>query len=186
MSRLATELTRLLNAHSAENDSGTADFILAEYLIGCLNAFNAAVVHRDQWYGMRPEPGVSTGRMSSDKPNVEEVKRKVVISGVMTSVPTEDFIAQVEKDYSTKPVGVYRHPDNERIVIGVGLPDEPNVMGIPQALFDEITKDAGTIVDFRKTPSLDDILNDILGSRRSEPSISDLITSLRHRGNRGK
>lgn len=48
------ELTRLLNQVSAENDSGTPDFILAAYLLKCLVAFDAAVLAREAWYGREP------------------------------------------------------------------------------------------------------------------------------------
>jgi hypothetical protein len=46
-------LRRLINAQSVENLSNTPDFILAEYLSGCLNAFNYAVQRREQWYGRK-------------------------------------------------------------------------------------------------------------------------------------
>ena len=45
------ELTRLLNCCSAENESNTPDFILAQYLIGCLATWNVAVQQRETWYG---------------------------------------------------------------------------------------------------------------------------------------
>lgn len=48
---LDAELTALLNRHSAENDSDTPDFLLAEYLMNCLAAFNRAVGAREGWYG---------------------------------------------------------------------------------------------------------------------------------------
>lgn len=51
MNSLFKELTDLLNKHSKENESNTPDFILAKYLIGCLMAFNAAMIDRDSWYG---------------------------------------------------------------------------------------------------------------------------------------
>lgn len=41
-SDLERELAVVLNKHSAENGSNTPDFILAEYLMGCLKAFNIA------------------------------------------------------------------------------------------------------------------------------------------------
>ena len=34
------DLSDLINAHSLENASDTPDFILAEYLVACLEAFN--------------------------------------------------------------------------------------------------------------------------------------------------
>ncbi len=46
------ELTALLNRHSKENFSNTPDFILAEYLTGCLEAFNKTAQARDKWYGI--------------------------------------------------------------------------------------------------------------------------------------
>jgi hypothetical protein len=40
---------------SQENESNTPDFILAEYLLRSLQAFNVAVVHREKWYGRAPQ-----------------------------------------------------------------------------------------------------------------------------------
>jgi hypothetical protein len=48
-------LESLINRHSQENGSNTPDFILATYLTACLDAFDAAVVRREQWYGRRGE-----------------------------------------------------------------------------------------------------------------------------------
>lgn len=45
------ELTSLLNRYSKENGSDTPDFILANYLIGCLKTFNYAQNEREKWYG---------------------------------------------------------------------------------------------------------------------------------------
>lgn len=54
---LEHELAALLNRHSLEGRSDTPDFILAQYLIGCLHAWNAATLARDQWSGRKPTPG---------------------------------------------------------------------------------------------------------------------------------
>lgn len=51
---LERQLTGVLNRYSQENGSDTPDFILAEYLLGCLAAWNAAVTHREKWYGREP------------------------------------------------------------------------------------------------------------------------------------
>lgn len=48
------ELENLINRYGQENGSDTPDFILAQYLHGCLRAFNIAVVDRENWYGRRP------------------------------------------------------------------------------------------------------------------------------------
>ena len=45
------ELRELLNAHSKENGSNTPDYILAQYLINCLDNFNKIVKEREMWYG---------------------------------------------------------------------------------------------------------------------------------------
>ena len=45
------ELRELLNSHSKENGSNTPDYILAQYLINCLNNFNKIVKEREMWYG---------------------------------------------------------------------------------------------------------------------------------------
>ena len=46
-----------LNWHSAENNSNTPDFILAQFLVTCLAAFDAAVQARSNWYGRHDSPG---------------------------------------------------------------------------------------------------------------------------------
>ena len=47
----AMELEQLINRHSVENASDTPEFILAQYIQGCLDAFSLAVRARDKWYG---------------------------------------------------------------------------------------------------------------------------------------
>ncbi len=56
---LKRELAGLLNSHSAENASDTPDYLLAEFLLRCLNAYEQATQGRDAWYGMNPRPGCS-------------------------------------------------------------------------------------------------------------------------------
>lgn len=45
------ELEHLINKHSLENGSNTPDFILAQYLKGCLDNFNIIIQARESWYG---------------------------------------------------------------------------------------------------------------------------------------
>lgn len=47
----AKALENLLNAYDQENGSNTPDFILAEFLLQVLNAWNLAVRAREEWYG---------------------------------------------------------------------------------------------------------------------------------------
>ena len=56
MSEFEKELTSLLNRHSRENASNTPDFILAQFLEGCLATFATAVQQRENWYGRDPRP----------------------------------------------------------------------------------------------------------------------------------
>lgn len=46
MNNFRKELESLINKNSLENESDTPDYILSEFLIGCLNAFDAAVNKR--------------------------------------------------------------------------------------------------------------------------------------------
>jgi hypothetical protein len=57
------ELQDLINRESAENGSHTPDFVLAEYLEGCLRAFDTAVGARDRWYGWRSPLAPRAGQL---------------------------------------------------------------------------------------------------------------------------
>ena len=50
------DLTRLINKHSMENNSNTPDYILAQYIHGCLLIFERAIQQRENWYGRDPRP----------------------------------------------------------------------------------------------------------------------------------
>lgn len=69
-SELSSELASLLNKYSKENGSNTPDFILAEYLIHCLKAWDCAVQSREEWYGRKFAQGV----LHSPKPTIEELE----------------------------------------------------------------------------------------------------------------
>lgn len=49
-SEFEKELENLINRYSKENESDTPDFILAEFLIGCLTSFNDVMKKRTTWY----------------------------------------------------------------------------------------------------------------------------------------
>ena len=57
MTPLRDEIRAVLNQYSAEQASNTPDFILADYLIDCLDAFDRAVTARSRWFGDEREPG---------------------------------------------------------------------------------------------------------------------------------
>ncbi len=47
---LVREFSRVVNSHSIECDSNTPDFIIGEYLVDCLLAFQLGVCKRTVWY----------------------------------------------------------------------------------------------------------------------------------------
>lgn len=49
------ELAQLINKHSLENASDTPDFILANYIRGCMENLSLAVRKREAWYGRGKE-----------------------------------------------------------------------------------------------------------------------------------
>ena len=72
------ELQSLINRHSKESASDTPDFILAMYISAALDAFNAAVKRRDEWYGVGLRPAASSayvkhleGEPSELRPDME-------------------------------------------------------------------------------------------------------------------
>jgi len=50
MKQFKKELEELINRHSLENGSNTPDFILAEYILESLRAFDRTVNARENWY----------------------------------------------------------------------------------------------------------------------------------------
>lgn len=51
------ELCGLINRHSLESGSNTPDFILADFLFDCAEAFDRAVKTRETWYAGDAESG---------------------------------------------------------------------------------------------------------------------------------
>lgn len=51
MSTFQEDIRNAINRGSRENGSDTPDFILAEYMLRCLDNFNTAVRAREKWYG---------------------------------------------------------------------------------------------------------------------------------------
>jgi hypothetical protein len=49
------EFRATVNRHSLENDSNTPDWMLADYLIACLDAWNETTKQREKWHGREPE-----------------------------------------------------------------------------------------------------------------------------------
>lgn len=56
MIKLEEELRKLLNQENREEDSNTPDFILARFMIACLDAFELANNEREVWYDVELSP----------------------------------------------------------------------------------------------------------------------------------
>jgi len=60
MSTLEEDLAEVLNRHNQENASDTPDYLLARFLVRCLDAWNATQQERTAWYSRgreeTPEP----------------------------------------------------------------------------------------------------------------------------------
>jgi hypothetical protein len=52
-SGLERELSKLVNVYCQEGLSDTPDFIVAQYLLRCLDNFNKTVERREDWYGRK-------------------------------------------------------------------------------------------------------------------------------------
>lgn len=52
MASFKTQLQDLINTHSREDDSDTPDFLLAEYLINCLENYELIVNKRSSFLGL--------------------------------------------------------------------------------------------------------------------------------------
>ncbi|MFA5431212.1 MAG: hypothetical protein WC329_08645 [Candidatus Omnitrophota bacterium] len=57
MSEFKKELEQFINRHNVESGSNTPDWILAQYLAACLDAFDTTTRMRDAWYGVELRPG---------------------------------------------------------------------------------------------------------------------------------
>jgi hypothetical protein len=52
MKSFEQELTEVLNSHNIDTQSNTADFVLAQYVCRCLEAYKEAVEDRDHLAGI--------------------------------------------------------------------------------------------------------------------------------------
>jgi len=67
------ELEKLINKYSMENGSDTPDFLLAEYLTGCLVTFDKVVLRRSVWYGKEKADRIATNILYGAKPTEPEL-----------------------------------------------------------------------------------------------------------------
>ena len=58
MNSFEEELRKLINQYGTESRSNTPDYILATFMLRCLDAFDDADVTRQAWYGASNAPGM--------------------------------------------------------------------------------------------------------------------------------
>ena len=50
MDTFENELRSLINKYNKESESNTPDFILRDYILKCLEAFNEGINSREKWF----------------------------------------------------------------------------------------------------------------------------------------
>jgi hypothetical protein len=96
----ARELSQLLNRHSAENASNTPDFILAEFLLTCLNAWNTGWQAKEKHYkSMQQEAPIPESEFI-DRPTMQPVGAATLIRSMQLPprMDTEHARTQPEND----------------------------------------------------------------------------------------
>jgi len=69
---LSNEIRAAINGCSRENESNTPDFILAEYLMACLVAFESASMRREEWFGQHLSIGGNARQPEEPPANGEQ------------------------------------------------------------------------------------------------------------------
>jgi hypothetical protein len=67
MADFKTDLTKIINFHSMGKKAQVPDFIIADYLMNCLKAFDNTMIDLDKWYNQEPNP---TEYLEKQTPNV--------------------------------------------------------------------------------------------------------------------
>lgn len=60
MSTFRKDIETVVNSHSKESGSNTPDWILANYLVSCLEVFDEAVRCRERWHDREDVPHFET------------------------------------------------------------------------------------------------------------------------------
>jgi hypothetical protein len=87
------QLEHLLNCNNMEAGSDTPDFILAQYLDGCLQVYDAVTVIRDKWYGLNQHMPCDGGDpQSTPLPPPIEIPTRTLDDGWIQDAPHPGFI----------------------------------------------------------------------------------------------
>jgi len=117
MSTFKKELEELINKHSKENGCDTPDFILANFLNASLDAFDAAVKHRSEWYGEgNPNPKVNIEEYHKLKAIADILSRVFYYGDFVIETPNERTIAGLLNELGLFPCTedeIIKRPDYE-------------------------------------------------------------------------
>ena len=67
------DLEHLINKHSQEQPSNTPDFILAEYMMSCLQSFNQTLYQRQTWFSNVGSSGADDPKGVDSEPSAPKV-----------------------------------------------------------------------------------------------------------------
>lgn len=70
---LQDEIRAAINRYSAESESNTPDWILADFLMGALDAFDGSIRQRERWYGRNPNASPAAPAESAIAPLAEPI-----------------------------------------------------------------------------------------------------------------
>jgi hypothetical protein len=95
--KFEAQLANLINYHSLENGSDTPDFMLSEYLLGCLEVYNKTMKAREKWYGRE--------KVDTRLAEIEVLKAKglLAMEGTVPLGPYYGDIPQVESTFDDTP-----------------------------------------------------------------------------------
>lgn len=97
------DLEKLINQHSKENESNTPDWVLASYLVRCLEAFNACVNMRERYFGREHLPVEFPRDISS---TIKDNRKKILAWAKRKVREYEKLINMLEKEDKKKAVTV--------------------------------------------------------------------------------
>lgn len=101
------ELEQLINKYSVENGSDTPDFILANYLMNCLQSYEIAIDSREKWYGrsirMYDEGYKNIEDCKWNKSEESGIKEEIVSNLSITSPDVDPYLEGADLATNKQP-----------------------------------------------------------------------------------
>jgi hypothetical protein len=122
---IARDFATAINRHSRENDSNTPDFILAEYLVNALEAYERIHNVNEKWYGK--ELCIGSGQFVSWETLTDQNHHKTPTEQVLLACITA-LTNHFDWQHST-PWEIYEAMVNRAIEMFIDAPDLPDKGG---------------------------------------------------------